>query len=597
MTRSYAGRMVGSVWWFFTLIIISSYTANLAAFLTVERMVTPINSADDLAKQTEVEYGTLRDSSTREFFKRSKINVYARMWEFMNSKPQGFVNTYKEGIQRVKNSRGKYAFLMESTQNDYINERKPCDTMEVGRNMDAKGFGVATPLGSLLRVPLNLAVLALTENGDLTKLENKWWYDRSECKSKDTKDNSQSSLTLYNVAGCFYILIAGLTLSMLVGLAEFYWRARQEAHKAKGQYKSSFKTQVVQELLIPNLTSVQLSLYHVDSPRIMSLEWHPRIPHLLLVGGKNGDILSISDFEKMAGTKNVQLLNGCRPTGGLTTIRFDPVLDDVYYTTSISGKVSRGTLDSKVNRSIFQTHRPGGHIFDHWFTGLDVHPSNNMLYVGDNRGNLHIMPQNGGEDFDFHRLHKSKIHCVDIHPRNHNILATSSVDYSVKIWDIRKLKVESPLEILKFEGVINSGFFSRQDGGKFVALSSQKKGAIQIYSSTNWKQLHSIDHSADVFRYITPIKVAWHPLADVIVVGKYQAGKKENSNAIDFFDAESGEHIHQIESTHHVGIKSLNVFNYSGDTLATAMGRTVIVWKQQSFVDHLSEKIAKARRH
>ena len=67
--RSYAGRIVGSVWWFFTLIIISSYTANLAAFLTVERMVTPINSADDLAKQTEVEYGTLEHSSTKGFFK------------------------------------------------------------------------------------------------------------------------------------------------------------------------------------------------------------------------------------------------------------------------------------------------------------------------------------------------------------------------------------------------------------------------------------------------------------------------------------------------------------------------------------------------
>lgn len=67
--RSIGGRIVGSVWWFFTLIIISSYTANLAAFLTVERMVTPINSADDLAKQTEVEYGTLMYSSTQEFFK------------------------------------------------------------------------------------------------------------------------------------------------------------------------------------------------------------------------------------------------------------------------------------------------------------------------------------------------------------------------------------------------------------------------------------------------------------------------------------------------------------------------------------------------
>ncbi|RWS23375.1 glutamate receptor-like protein, partial [Leptotrombidium deliense] len=70
--RSMAGRIVGSVWWFFTLIIISSYTANLAAFLTVERMVTPINSVDDLAKQTDVEYGVLKHSSTMEFFKASQ---------------------------------------------------------------------------------------------------------------------------------------------------------------------------------------------------------------------------------------------------------------------------------------------------------------------------------------------------------------------------------------------------------------------------------------------------------------------------------------------------------------------------------------------
>lgn len=61
--------MVGAVWWFFTLILISSYTANLAAFLTVERMVTPINSAEDLARQTQVEYGTLNSGTTLDFFK------------------------------------------------------------------------------------------------------------------------------------------------------------------------------------------------------------------------------------------------------------------------------------------------------------------------------------------------------------------------------------------------------------------------------------------------------------------------------------------------------------------------------------------------
>ncbi len=64
-----SGRIVGSVWWFFTLIIISSYTANLAAFLTVERMQSPIESADDLAKQTEIKYGTVEGGSTMEFFR------------------------------------------------------------------------------------------------------------------------------------------------------------------------------------------------------------------------------------------------------------------------------------------------------------------------------------------------------------------------------------------------------------------------------------------------------------------------------------------------------------------------------------------------
>ena len=67
--RSLAGRVVGSAWWFFTLIIISSYTANLAAFLTIERMLTPIKNADDLAKQSEISYGTLDAGSTKDFFK------------------------------------------------------------------------------------------------------------------------------------------------------------------------------------------------------------------------------------------------------------------------------------------------------------------------------------------------------------------------------------------------------------------------------------------------------------------------------------------------------------------------------------------------
>lgn len=73
------------------------------------------------------------------------------MWEYMNSRQHVFVKSYDEGIKRVRTSKGKYALLIESPKNDYINEREPCDTMKVGRNFDAKGFGIATPLGSPLR--------------------------------------------------------------------------------------------------------------------------------------------------------------------------------------------------------------------------------------------------------------------------------------------------------------------------------------------------------------------------------------------------------------------------------------------------------------
>ena len=55
------------------MIIISSYTANLAAFLTVQRMDVPIESVDDLADQTAIEYGTIHGGSSMTFF---QVNPY-----------------------------------------------------------------------------------------------------------------------------------------------------------------------------------------------------------------------------------------------------------------------------------------------------------------------------------------------------------------------------------------------------------------------------------------------------------------------------------------------------------------------------------------
>jgi hypothetical protein len=69
----------------------------------------------------------------------------------MNSDPSVFVTTTEEGVERVRNSNGKYAFLLESSMNDWHNQRRPCDTVKVGQLPDSKGYGIAVKEGSPLR--------------------------------------------------------------------------------------------------------------------------------------------------------------------------------------------------------------------------------------------------------------------------------------------------------------------------------------------------------------------------------------------------------------------------------------------------------------
>lgn len=71
------------------------------------------------------------------------------MREFMvKNKDRVMVDGNKEGVAKVRNGKGKYAFLLESPSNEYNNQRLPCNTMKVGENLDSKGYGIATKAGS-----------------------------------------------------------------------------------------------------------------------------------------------------------------------------------------------------------------------------------------------------------------------------------------------------------------------------------------------------------------------------------------------------------------------------------------------------------------
>ena len=71
-------------------------------------------------------------------FQDSKIPTYSRMAAFMESqKPKVFTNSNSEGVQRVLETDGQYAYLMESNSIQYQIERN-CELTQIGCLLETK---------------------------------------------------------------------------------------------------------------------------------------------------------------------------------------------------------------------------------------------------------------------------------------------------------------------------------------------------------------------------------------------------------------------------------------------------------------------------
>lgn len=147
------------------------------------------------------------------------------MWNFMSNNPNNFVQSYEDGIARVK--KGGYAYLVESITNEYA-RAIDCELMQIGGLLDTKGYGIGTPAGSPWREKISNAILQLQENGELQELYSKWWIkenlNRCEQREKSlSKTETASELSLASVGGVFAVLALGMCLAFIVAICEFFW--------------------------------------------------------------------------------------------------------------------------------------------------------------------------------------------------------------------------------------------------------------------------------------------------------------------------------------------------------------------------------------
>ncbi|KAF3440258.1 hypothetical protein FNV43_RR18542 [Rhamnella rubrinervis] len=194
-TLSTLGRIVLIIWLFVVLIINSSYTASLTSILTVQQLSSPIKGIESLVTTTDP-IGYQQGSFARNYLVE-EFNIHPSRLVPLNS-PDDYakaleVGPKKGGVAAVVDER-PYMELFLSTR---------CQFSILGQEFTKAGWGFAFPQDSPLAVDLSVAILQLSETGDLQRIRDKW-LTRSACTSQGTK-LEVDRLTLRSFWGLFAV--------------------------------------------------------------------------------------------------------------------------------------------------------------------------------------------------------------------------------------------------------------------------------------------------------------------------------------------------------------------------------------------------------
>ncbi|XP_032516645.2 ionotropic receptor 25a [Danaus plexippus] len=255
--KNLSGRLLAATWWLFGFIIIASYTANLAAFLTVSRLDTPIESLDDLSKQYKIQYAPLNGSAAMTYFERmanievrfyeiwkemslndslsdverAKLAVwdypvsdkYSKMWQAM--KEAGLPNSIEEAVDRVRASKSSsegFAWLGDATDIRY-HVLTSCDLQMVGDEFSRKPYAIAVQQGSPLKDQFNNAILQLLNKRKLEKLKEDWWNNNPNAIKCEKQDDQSDGISIQNIGGVFIVIFMGIGLACVTLGVEYWW--------------------------------------------------------------------------------------------------------------------------------------------------------------------------------------------------------------------------------------------------------------------------------------------------------------------------------------------------------------------------------------
>lgn len=234
--RSWSGKLTVSVFWFAVMIINATYTANLAAYLTVSRMQTPIETILDLSRQTRIEYGTLKDSQLQTFFQKTDVPSYLVMGQFMEQRKL-WMPSFEAAINRTLE--GDFAFISDRPILNYVaRQDKHCGKFKVtGGFGNTYGYGFAFELNSPYTPLFNMELFRLQNEFIISSLTHKWTKERVNCELVDNFEEQQllgstvQKMSVQNMLGVFILLAISVLVGFLIMIMEWIYASAKDARK------------------------------------------------------------------------------------------------------------------------------------------------------------------------------------------------------------------------------------------------------------------------------------------------------------------------------------------------------------------------------
>ncbi|MED6106326.1 hypothetical protein PIB30_003732 [Stylosanthes scabra] len=161
-TVSPLGRVVLIIWLFVVLIINSSYTASLTSILTVQQLSSPITGIDTLI--TSNKPIGFQVGSFAENYLTQELNIPKHRLVPLGS-PQEYAIALEKGTVAAVVDERPYVEL-------FLSEH--CQFSVRGQEFTKSGWGFAFRRDSPLAIDMSTAILSLSENGELSKIRDKW---------------------------------------------------------------------------------------------------------------------------------------------------------------------------------------------------------------------------------------------------------------------------------------------------------------------------------------------------------------------------------------------------------------------------------------